>query len=200
MLFAILSSSVTLTRINFVHIINYFSCFIKQWSHKIHLQNLMMSLLFPTILRGGWASWWTTSETISSNLVSASCEATDILSSHESISPDNFLCRPPIPNFFEITQWYQISKQNPKIMNSFYTLYIYYYSADDTTTNTRQQNLIVQLTIEDIWGSAVMKRESQNIMRGVQHQDLSSVQQEVMQKQRMWFCVNNPGIYTNAMM
>jgi len=30
MLFAILSSSVTLTRINFVHIINYFSCFIKQ--------------------------------------------------------------------------------------------------------------------------------------------------------------------------
>jgi len=40
-----------------------------------------------------------------------------------------------------------------------------------------------------------MKRESQNVMRSVQHQDLSSVQQEVMQKQRMWFCVNNPGIY-----
>jgi len=37
-----------------------------------------------------------------------------------------------------------------------------------------------------------MKSESQNIMR--------SVQKEVMQKQRMWFCVNNPGTYTNAMM
>jgi len=66
MLFAILSSSVALACIYFVHIINYFSCFIKQWSHKIHLQNIMMSLLFSTILRGGWASWWAASETIGS--------------------------------------------------------------------------------------------------------------------------------------
>jgi len=45
-----------------------------------------------------------------------------------------------------------------------------------------------------------MKRESQNLMCSVQHQDLCSVQQEVMQKQRMWFCMNDPGTYTNAMM
>jgi hypothetical protein len=48
----------------------------------------------------------------------------------------------------------------------------YNYSADYTTTNTRQQNLIVQLTSEDIRGSALVKWESQNLMRSVQQQRL----------------------------
>jgi hypothetical protein len=147
-LFVILSSSVALAHIYFVHIIHYFSCSIKHWSHKIQLQNLM-SLLFTTILRGGWASWWATCETVSSiwlqlHVKRQVCSA-DMNPFHLTIFCADFQYHISL----KLLSAVRYPTRIPTLCIHFIQC-TYYYSADDTTTNTILQNLIVQLTSEDI--------------------------------------------------
>lgn len=199
MLFVILSSSAALARTYFVHIINYFSCFIKQWSHKIHLQNLTMSLLLPTILREVGHH----DELLLKLLVALGFSFTRS-GRYTQLTWIQFTWQFFVQTSNTKFHWNYsvVSDTQPESQYYEYILYTVHIILQQMIPprTSRLQNLIVQLTSEDIWGSALVKRESQNLMCSVQHQDLSSMQQEVMQKQRMWFWVNNPGTYTNAMM